>query len=80
MGKKYNHPDKVWINQTTYNRELRTPSHSEIQIDWNSKPQRNTNSTELQATVKCKELGTPNHSEIQRALNPKPQQNINTTT
>ncbi len=61
----------IQVNVSTYwqataqYKELGSPSHSEIQIARNSKPQLNTKSLELQAIVKYKELGTPSHSEIQ---------------
>jgi hypothetical protein len=65
-----------------------TPSHSKIQMGWNSKPQQNSNGLELQATAKFKWVGTPSqskfewvgtpsHSKIQMGWNSKPQQNSN---
>ncbi len=36
-------------------------------MGWNSKPWRNSNGLELQATAKFKWVGTPSHGEIQIA-------------
>ncbi len=58
-------------------KQLRTPSHGEIQTARNSKPWRNSNSSELQAMAKFKQLGTPSHGENQIAWNSKPWKNSN---
>ncbi len=64
------------INQTMGKKENRQnkPDHSQKRA-LNSKPQRNTNRSELQATAQYKELGTRSHSEIQRASPSRKQDN-----
>jgi hypothetical protein len=41
-----------------------TPSHNEIQTDWNSKQRQKSNSSDLHATVKFKWLLTPMKKKI----------------